>query len=264
MEQMVYPEAMSRSEAAVSQSDAVQHNPPDDRPPTTYVKNRERLHQLEQDLNRLQTGYGIAGTVATGGVVFTNPLVVGGGIVALNVLLKRIEKNSRLIRVGTKILDTFENQGLEMYSCLEVPGHNPLDFFLRFPSAMVLISIRSMGNASIVFKESNETLYVRRKGKGSKQWLPDPLLELSEYQAWLKANRQEFGMSSKESRKPLVKVLVMSGESKINEHREQLYSNAAGENLLTLSRKGTAIVILEDQLIDFIKAHLAKYESQEA
>jgi hypothetical protein len=261
---MVYPEAMSRPEAEVFQPDVVQHNLSSDQSLPIRVKNRDRLHQLEQDLSRLQAGYGIAGTVATGGVVFTNPLVAGGGIVALNVLLKRIEKTTRLIRVGTQILDTFEHQGLEMYSCLEIPGHNPLDFFLRFPSAMLLISIRSMGNANIVFKEANETLYVKRKGKGSKQWLPDPLLELSEYQAWLKLNRQEFGMSSKESRKPLVKVLVMSGESKINEHREQLYSSPSGENLLTLSRKGTAIVILEDQLIDFVKAHLAKYESQEA
>jgi hypothetical protein len=261
---MVYPEAMSGSEAEISQSGIVQHNSFSDQSLLTYVKNWARLHQLEQDLSRLKTGYGIAGTVATGGVVFTNPLVAGGGIVALNVLLKRIEKTNRIIRVGTQILDTFENQGLEMYACLEIPGHNPLDLFLRFPSAMLLISIRSMGNASIVFKEDNETLYVKRKGKGSKQWLPDPLIELSEYQSWLKINRQRFGMSSKESRKPLVKVLVMSGESKINEHREQLYSSPFGENLLTLSRKGTALVILEDQLIDFVKAHLARYESQEA
>lgn len=264
MKQTAYPEAVSRSEVKVLQSDVVQQNISDNPPTPTHLKNWDGIKQLEQELSLLQAGYGIAGTAMTGGVIFTNPLVATGGIVALNVILRRIEKVSRIIRVGTKILNTFEAQSIEMYSRLEVPGQNPLDLFLRFPSAMLLISIRSMGNSEIVFKESNETLYVKRKGKGSKKWLPDPLLELSEYQSWLKNNRQEFGMSSREVRKPLGKVLVLSGGSKIDEHQEQLYSSLFGENLLTLSRKGTAIVILEDQLIDFITAHLAKYESQEA
>lgn len=264
-----YPEAVLRLEAEVLLSDAVQQNPSDN-PSTdnsltfTHLKNWDGIALLEQELRLLLAGYGIAGTAMTGGVVFTNPLVATGGVVALNVILKRVEKVSRIIRVGKTILDDFESQEVEMYSRLEVPGQNPLDFFLRFPSSMLLISTRSMGNAKIVFKESNETLYVKRQGKGSKKWLPDPLLELSEYQSWLKNNRQGFGMSSKESRKPLVKVLVISGESKIDEHQEKLYSSFFGENLLTLSRKGTATVILEDQLTNFIKAHLAKYEAQKA
>lgn len=90
-------------------------------------------------------------------------------------------------------------------------------------------------NAEIVFKEANETLYVKRKGKKMKKWLPDPLLELSEYQTWLKNNRQQFEMSSKEVRKPLAKVLVLSGGTKIHEHREQLYPQQIG-NLLLLSK----------------------------
>ena len=247
-----------------NRSDAVQQNLSNDQSTLIHLKNRDALKLLEQERSLLQAGYGIGGTATTGGVIFTNPLVADGGIVSPSVILKRVEKVSRIIRVGADILNNFETQGLEMYLRLEVPGHNPLDLFLRFPLAMLLISIRSMGNAEIVFKESNETLYVKRKGKGSKKWLPDPLLELSEYQSWLKNNRQEFKMSSKDVRKPLAKVLVMTGGSKIDKHQEQLYSSLYGENLLTLSRKGTAIVILEEQVIDFIRAHLAKYEAQEA
>jgi hypothetical protein len=79
-----------------------------------------------------------------------------------------------------------------------------------------------MGDAEITFKEANETLYVRRKDKGAKKWQPDPLLELSDYQTWLRNNRQQFGISSKEVRKPLVKVLVLSGGTKIKQHQEHL------------------------------------------
>ena len=39
-----------------------------------------------------------------------------------------------------------------------------------------------------------------------------------------------------------------------------MYSNIGGESVLALSRKGTAFVILEEQVIDFIKAYLTKYQ----
>lgn len=181
----------------------------------------QTLGQISLERDLLQNGYGIAGTVMTGGEIFTNPLVAVGGITASGIILKRVEKVSRILRVGTAILDAFEFQGVELYPRLEVPGHNPLDLFVRFPLlALLLISLRSMRGAEIVFKEENETLYAKRKGKGSKKWLPDPLLELSDYQSWLKANRQQFGISSKEVRKPLAKVLVLCGETKLDEHKE--------------------------------------------
>jgi len=105
---------------------------------------------------------------------------------------------------------------------------------------------------------------VRRKGKGIKKWHPDPLVELSEYQAWLIKNRQQFGMPSREVRKPLAKVLIISGETTIDEHGEHLYATLSGERFLALNRKGTAFVIREEQVINFMKAYIAIYQAQEA
>ena len=227
--------------------------------------NRRILAQLEQERNLLSAGYGVSGSVMLGGVVSSNPLVAAGGIGASTLLLRRIEKLSRIVRVMSAILDAFESQGVEIFPRVEVPGHNPIDLYVRFKGlAHLIISIRSMGQSEIVYKEATETLLVKRKGKGMKKWHPDPLVELSEYQAWLIKNRQQFGISSKEVRKPLAKVLVISGETRIDEHREHLYTTVSGETFLALSRKGTAMVILEEQVINFMKAYLANYKAQEA
>ncbi|AFZ15484.1 hypothetical protein Cri9333_4705 (plasmid) [Crinalium epipsammum PCC 9333] len=176
--------------------------------------------------------------------------------------LVRVTKLARIIKVMRPLLEEFEGQGIQIFPCLEVAGHEPLDFYIRFPEAHLLISMRSMGKSEIVYKETKETLFVRRKGKGIKKWHPDPLVELSEYQASLIKNRQQFGMASREVRKPLAKVLVISGETTIDEHEEHLYATLSGERFLALNRKGTAFVIKENQLINFMKAYIVAYQTQ--
>ncbi len=224
------------------------------------LKNREALRQIEKELDLLTTGYGISGVATTGGVIFTNPLIAAGGITASGIILKRVEKVSRIARVGKAILDSFESEDIQLYPRLEVTGCNPLDLFIRFPSALILISIRSMRGATIVYKEDAETLLVKRAGKGAKKWLPDPLVELSEYQRWIKTNRQKFDLTSSDVRGAVAKVLVMTGSTKIDTHREHLYSSIDGDKrVLTLKRKGTAFVIQEEEVSPFISSYLAKY-----
>jgi len=233
----------------------------------TYVPvdNRKFLAQLERDRELFSTGAGISGGMMLGGVVSSNPLVAAGGIAATTLFLRRLEKFSRMIRVVSAILDAFEERGVELFPLLEVPGSNPIDLYVRFKGlANLLISIRSMGKSKIVYKEAAETLFVKRKDKGIKKWHPDPLVELSEYQAWLIKNRQQFGMSSREVRKPLAKILIISGETTIDDHEDHLYAKLTGERFLALNRKGTAFVIQEEQIINFMKAYLATYQAQEA
>jgi len=231
---------------------------------TLPLHNWEALHQLEREKDYLSS---VAGEIdvasITSGASLSSPefLLLASRYKPLNLTTKLM----RIIKVVNVLMEEFSSQGIQIFPCVEVPGYNPIDLYVRFKGLThLLISIRSMGKSEIIYKEANETLFVRRKGKGIKKWHPDPLVELSEYQAWLIKNRQQFGMPSREVRKPLAKVLLISGETTIDKHPEHLYAKISGEPYLALNRKGTAFVIKEEQISNFIKAYLAMYQAQEA
>jgi hypothetical protein len=232
---------------------------------TLPIHNREALQQLELEKDHLSIVSNAVGVAAACSGIFVN----SAGFLILAAAYRpliRLEKVARLIKVMNILLEHFESQGVQIFPSLQVPDNQPLDLFVRFPQkAHLLISIRSKGDAEIVFKEENETLYVKRKGKGSRYWKPCPLVELGNYTNWLNKNRQLFGISAKEVRNtPLAKVLALWHPTKIDEHNEHLYSTISEIKLLVLRRKGTSFVIQEEDVINFIKAYLAKYEAQDA
>jgi hypothetical protein len=113
-----------------------------------------------------------------------------------------------------------------------------------------------------VYNEAREVLQVKRKDKhGLKVWEPCPLLELADYEKWLNKNRDLFAMSSREATKtPSAKVLVLWPPTKAAlDHNDHLYSEIGSMRILALRRKGTAFVIQEEEVTEFVKAWLAKY-----
>lgn len=178
--------------------------------------------------------------------------------------MTRLQKVTRLIALIKGILEEFEDLGVETLPLIQVPDVRPIDLFVRFPGKeFILFSIRSFGDATIVYNESKQTLYYKRGRKGSNKWKPDPLMELSEQAYWLKKNRRELFGSSKGARKPMPKVLVVWGNTKVDQHQDHLYSSLGNQKFLFLPREGGACyVIHQTQVIDFIRAHLAQRQSQ--
>ncbi len=225
--------------------------------------NWEALEQLEWEKNCLSRGSATFwfAVFATG--VFFSPLWVLMGLVYKPMI--RVTKLARIVKVMRPLLEEFEEQGIQIFPCLEVAGHDPLDFYIRFPEAQLLVSIRSMNNAEVVYNERTEHLYSRKNKKkgGLRKWLPCPLVELSDYQAWLYKTRQLFGLTSKQVQKfPLAKVLVLWSSTTIHEHREELYTSIGSLQFLALKRKGTAFVIQEDNIVDFVNAYLEQYKQK--
>lgn len=176
----------------------------------------------------------------------------------------RVEKIARLEKLTTILLEEFKSKGIQVFPVLQVEDKNPIDLFIRFPrTTHLFISIRSQGNREIVYNEAREVLQVKRKDKNAlKIWKPCPLVELADYERWLNKNRDLFGMSSREAQKtPTAKVLVLWSPTKaIEHHREHLYSEVGNMKILAFRRKGTAFVIQKEEVIEFIKTWLAKYE----
>lgn len=223
------------------------------------VDNRKILASLEQEISLLKAAYAVSSSAMIGGTVSCNPLVAGMGAAGDYLILERMEKICRLQRVATLLVDTFESTGIKLFPRVQVPGRNPLDLFVRFNKANLIISIRSMGKSSIVFNEKQENLYVKKpNNKGLKIWRhPDPLEELSDYVIWVNKNRALFGFTARQVRQTKAKILLISGETKIHKHNEHLYTTLADKTFLAIPKFGTIFMIREEMLIDFAEAFLA-------
>ncbi len=178
--------------------------------------------------------------------------------------LVRVEKLARLERLTALLLDEFKSEGIQVFPVLQIESKNPIDLFLRFERRTHLfISIRSRGDSEVIYNEAREILQVKKKNiRGLTTWKPCPLVELSDYERWLTKNRANFGMSSKEVTKtPTAKVLVLWPPTKAAiDHNDHLYSEVGSMRILALRRKGTAFVIQQEEVTEFVRAWLAKYE----
>ena len=231
---------------------------------TPLLYNWKALEQLEWEKNFLSVVYASRTAAAiAGGALFSPALLI---MASAYKPLIQITKLARIIKVMRSLLEEFKEQGIQIFPCLKVPEHEPIDLFIIVPEkAYFLISIRSKSstNAKVVYNEANETLYIKHKGRSMRKWLPCPLIELSDYHAWLGKNRQKFGITANAIRKyPVIKTLVLWKPMEIEQHREHLYSTRGGMTNLTLARKGTALVIEEEKVLDFVKACLVQAQAK--
>ncbi|NJR66698.1 MAG: hypothetical protein HC772_17510 [Leptolyngbyaceae cyanobacterium CRU_2_3] len=227
-----------------------------------FPKNWEALTELQLEHERLNNGWGISMSASTTAEYLTNPIVAAGGLATGSHFQWRSEKVSRLLQTLQSLLATFESKGVEIYPRIPVEGMNPIDLFVRFPKKTHLfISIRSKGDTEIVYNESREILYVKRKNKRLSEWQPNPLIELADYKSWLDKHRGLFGMSSKEAQKtPTARVLALWHPTQVEQHRDELYSELGAVKTLVIRRKGTAFVIQQEVLLGFVQAWLAIYD----
>ncbi|BAU16005.1 unknown protein (plasmid) [Leptolyngbya sp. NIES-3755] len=244
--------------------DIVGREPPPDY--STSIDNLENLQQLETEKSQLSkvtlttlTAFFVMG-LTTFSVAWLFMLFAWRPAV-------RLEKVSRLIRLITEILEAFEEMRVEMLPLLKVPKCEPIDLFVRFPGKeFLLFSVRSYGDSAVVYHETKQALYHKRvKRQGLSRCKPDPLIELTEQEFWLRKNRKDlFGGSAKGSRRPMAKVVVIWKPSRLFEHREHLYSTLSDQRFVFIRKEGGAYyLIYRDQVIDFIRAYLAHRQSQE-
>lgn len=204
----------------------------------------------------------VTGGVALGTGSFINPLGWLAFALAYKPLV-RVQKLVRLEKIITLLLQEFNSFGIQVFPVLKIQDKNPVDLFIRFPGKTHLfISIRSKGDSLIVYNEAKEVLQVRRKKNRLGTWEPCPLVELGDYKSWLDKNRAIFGMSSREAQKtPTARVLVLWPPTKASpNHNEHLYTEIGNMKVLVLKRKGSAFVIPEEEVTEFVRNWLGKYE----
>ncbi|NEQ28381.1 MAG: hypothetical protein F6K28_57270, partial [Microcoleus sp. SIO2G3] len=251
-----YPETID-NHAVLNELETVKDRLEDDelREYTTSIDNQETLQQLEDEKDQLSAWAAtiFSGSILAGLTTFSIGML---GILLAWKPMTRLEKVARLIKLIQAILDEFEQWGVEVLPLIRVPRYQPIDLFVRFPGKeFLLFAIRSHGESVIVYNEAKQCLYQKRSPRGMSRWKPDPLVDLSEQAYWLRKNRRELFGSSKGVRKPMAKVLVLWGQTQLDQHREHLYATLGGKKFLFIPREGGACyVIHQSQVIHFVRA----------
>lgn len=224
-------------------------------PPVSEAYNWEMLKQIQQqkDLHSA-AALGWGGVVIIGSILFSPLILVG--LAPTTATFNGVQKTAQLERVVPTLLEAFEKEGVQVFASLDIEGQQDLDLFVRFPDkTFFAIAIRSKGASKIVFSENVDDLRVKRKGgTASNKWKPHPLQELNDQELWLRKNRRDlFGGSSRDSRRPVVKVLALWGDTKLGLHPESLYSKIGSSSYLVLRKTGTICMLEENQLVSFIR-----------
>lgn len=227
----------------------------------TYLTNREALKQIEKQRKELMnTCYGLGfGSIAAG---FFNSLWLGVGAAFLAASLMRLQKASQIYFSMKRLLDAFESRGVLITPQIDVPENGSLDLFVRFPNPPKVnfaIGLRSNGKSTVYYNEAKENLYRRNKSGGLKSWQVDLFQRIGLQEFWLRKNRQVlFGQSSKDKNRPVVKVLVLTGETKLGKHPEHLYTQVGDQKVVVVKKRVTVQIMEESQLIPFMEARIAQ------
>lgn len=228
--------------------------------------NQAALQRLESEDSWLTTAYSAAGAVASTKVVLPEPMTEVGsfltGMVGGPLLLKRTQKINSILRNARALNEAFKEQQIQIFPDLPVPERGRLDMLLKFPipprKTLFAVALRSQGKATIFYHEKKQSLHVRQDKGGLKLWKPDHIEQLALQEVWLRQNRQQelFGTSHRDKRRSVVKLLVLTGQTKLGQHNESLYANIGDQRVLLLQRRSTIYVLEEKQLLLFIKAWL--------
>jgi len=229
------------------------------------LNNRQAWEQLEQERERLTSGCSGAGISFLTGVALVNPILLFGSLPLLGVAGTQLQKTSQIYLNMGRLLDAFESQDVIITPRLSVPENGSLDLFIRFPNppkAVFTIGLRSNGESTIFFNEQKESLCLRRKRGGFKAWQVDLFRRFALQEFWLRKNRQDlFGQSSRDKNRPAVKLLVLTGKTKLGKHAEHLYAKIGEQKVLSVRNRVSLFVMEEEQLIPFIQAWLAKADN---
>lgn len=233
--------------------------------PLKYLSNWEAYDKLWEEDADITATYGGLASVLLGGMFFLGALS-GIALIPMGFILRRVQKIGQLKRNLERLLEAFEADGVECLTELKVPGLSPLDLFVRFPSKNYFaIALRSQGKSKITYNEEKEAFFIRRltSGRSVKPWTVDHVSQLRQQEHWLRRHHVEalFGKSAREKRKPLIKLLVITGETRLGTHPEHLYATIGNQKFLVLRKQGTVYILEETQLIPFIKAWLSESQA---
>lgn len=227
-------------------------------------ENRVKLEELERQREQLTfAAYGVGVSALMGFTIFSPSAIIS--LPALGEVLGKLQEASQRYFVMQELIKEFEEENIAIEMGLEPDGLRTIDFFLRFPDKeFVLLQLRSFGNARVTYNEKREALQFRNPtgNSGASIWKPDPLVELSNQERWIRNHRSELlGTSSRDKRRPIAKAIVLMSETTLAEHSEHLWDTIDQQNYLIIRRNGTFNVVEKDRVSAFVHSYLVSRRS---
>lgn len=227
-------------------------------------ENQDKLDALAEERERLTVQAGIVGLVSIAGFILFSPSAIGS-LPPLGKLLGKLQGASQRFFVMTELIKEFEEENIAIEVGLKPDGLREIDFFLRFPDKeYILLQLRSLGSVKVSYSETHQALRFRkRKGNsGGRTWKPDPLIELSEQERWIRNYQSHLlGTSSRDKRRPIAKAIILMSETILGDHSEHLWDRIDQQNYLILRRGGTFNLVEKDRVSAFIRSYLASRRS---
>lgn len=214
-----------------------------------------------------------AASTTTGAVSLALGMFASTGLLLLGPTLNAVTILNKYARIE-KVIELFQSEfgesEIQILSDLEMEGgddpdreYDRIDLYIRFPKkTQIFITVRSMGKNTVAYNEVSETLLIKRSRGRTSEVQPCPILGLNQNKQWLTKNRKAFDLSSNAVFKTATaKVLVIWNETKLANHRQELYSDIGKGKYLTLFKEGTKTFVVEqERLADFVRDWLTHLE----
>jgi hypothetical protein len=223
---------------------------------TALASNWEALNQLENQLALVQASYYTIGSVLVAGCAAGAPFSAWALLTfpPIAALLDRNEKLTVIMQAMAALLNEFGDNIL-CIPRIQIGEKVPIDLFVKLSCCNLIFAFRTRRDAKVIYSEKNELLTLRTKRGGLQKWKPDPLTELSSWQRWVRDNRNLLGLSSRESRLPTARVLVLTGATMLDESNENLQVLTDDQKFLWIRKNGTTALIRSNQVMAFTKAY---------
>lgn len=216
----------------------------------------------ERELTFWCRAYFFAGSVTLISGIYLSGLWLIG-LVPLALILEKVgainvtRKSEAEQRIANAITDRFP--GAKITPQVPVEGTSRyLDLFVELPEKrFFMISIRAPGKGTIFYNEERELICLRRGRKSGNTYYdrPDLISEAKEHEQWIRKNRRDlFGGSSRDSKRPALRLLVIAEPTQIRPMPEHLYDVMSNNLKIPHIRnsKGSIYILLEEQLCDFL------------
>lgn len=215
----------------------------------------------ERAMNFWTRAYFFAGSVTLMAGLYMSGLWLFG-LVPMALILEKVgavtlqRKEEAELRIATAIRARFPD--VKITHQVEIEGSSRyLDLFVELPEKQFfLVTIRAPGKGTIFYNEERELFGLRRGRKTGNSYYdrPDLITEAKNHELWIRKNRRDlFGGSSRDAKRPALRLLVIAKPTEIRAMAGHLYDTVNNLNIPFIrNSKGSIYILSEEQVCEFI------------
>ncbi len=230
-----------------------------------YLQNYEALQFLKEQQAHWDRVLVVSGGFAIGSLIFPLPVIgLAGGIGAL-ASVNIATPIDRLISVMEVLLESFGDEGITLTPRVKTQ-EGIVDLLVKMPDKRTFsLALRSKGDSTLKWREDRQDFFIATRKKNKSRVVRWPELnelgkELNKMVLELKKEKSILlGITNSERNKLVVKVLVLTGHTRINlNNSESLFADFGkftkeDKKVLRIQTDSVFHVVDKDNLPDYLR-----------